>query len=188
MPSNLTIREKNQPYFITMTVVAWIDVFTRSSHKLIIVDALKYCQEHKGLLIYGWCLMSNHLHIIASTEGDFHLRDVVRDFKKFTSKKIVGEILEGTESRSRWMLANFYYAGKYLNRIKNYKLWKDGNHALVIYSPAFFYQKLNYIHNNPVKAMIVERPDEYLFSSARNYADRDALIDVILESAYLKTY
>jgi len=188
MPSKLTIREKNKPYFLTMTVVGWIDVFTRNSHKLIIVESLKYCQENKGLVIYGWCLMSNHLHIIANTEGDVHLRDVVRDFKKFTSKKIVSEIKEGVESRKRWMLANFYYAGKYLNRVKNYKLWQDGNYALVIYKPEFFYQKLNYIHNNPVKALIVEKPEDYLFSSARNYAGKDALIEVVLESQRLITY
>jgi len=188
MGSNLTIREKHKPYFLTMTVVGWIDVFTRNKHKLIILNALKYCQEHKGLIILGWCLMSNHLHLIATTEGDNHLSDVVRDFKKFTSKKIVSEILEGTESRKRWMIANFYYAGKYLNRVKNYKLWRDGNHALIIYSPSFFYQKLNYIHNNPVKAMIVEKPEEYLFSSARNYASKEALLDIVIESQRLVTY
>jgi REP element-mobilizing transposase RayT len=53
-----------------MTVVGWIDVFTRPNHKSVIVDSLKYCQWYKGLEIYGWCLMSNHMHMIAKAVGD----------------------------------------------------------------------------------------------------------------------
>jgi len=75
-----------------------------------------------------------------------------------------------------------------MHRIKDYKFWKDGSHAMLIYSPEFFYQKLDYIHKNPVKAMIVEYPEDYLFSSARNYAGRTALLDIILETPRLITY
>jgi hypothetical protein len=85
------------------------------------------------------------------------------------------------------MICRFKYQGKFLKRISNYKVWQDGNHAEIILTPQFFYEKLNYIHQNPVKEMIVDKPEDYVFSSARNYAERDSLIDVILETARLIT-
>jgi hypothetical protein len=75
-----------------------------------------------------------------------------------------------------------------LKREQEYKLWQDGNHAKVIYTNEFFYEKLNYIHQNPVQDMIVDKPEEYLFSSARNYAELSNLLDIILETTQLKTY
>ena len=103
-------------------------------------------------------------------------------------KKIIQNIITNPESRRDWLLRYFKYQAQVLKRIKNYKVWKDGNHVELIYNSKIFYQKLNYIHNNPVKAMIVEYPEEYLFSSARNYADRDCLLEIIQESQELITY
>ena len=188
MSDKYKIWEDNKAYFLTMTVVNWIDVFSRKNHKMLLVDSLKYCQQNKGLAIFGWCLMTNHLHLIARADGEPTLSEILRDFKKYTSKKIVQQIIDEPESRRKWLLSDFEYAGRYLKRIKNFKFWQDGNHAEVIYSAKFFHQKLNYIHKNPVKAMIVEYPEEYLFSSARNYAGRTALIDIIEESSRLITF
>ena len=81
-------------YFITITTVGWIDVFTRLNQKYVITKALKYCQEHKGLEIYAWTLMSTHLHLFCKATNGFVLSDVIRDFKKFTSKKIMQTIIE----------------------------------------------------------------------------------------------
>ena len=168
-------------YFLTMTVVNWIDVFTRPVYKHIIVDALKYNQDNKGLIIYAWCLMSNHLHLIAEADEKHNLSDILRDFKKFTSKAIVKEIGENQEeSRKKWMLSEFEFAGRYKSNIKNYKFWQDGNEAKEIHSNSFLEQKLEYIHENPVKAEIVENDYEYLYSSEKNYAGEVGLIDVIL--------
>jgi len=168
-------------YFLTMTVVNWIDVFTRPDYKHIIVDALKYNQKNKGLLIYGWCLMSNHLHLIAEADEGYHLSNILRDFKKFTSKAIVQEIQDNpVESRKKWLLNQFEYAGKYKSDIKNFKFWQDGNEAKEIHSTAFLEQKLDYIHENPVKAEIVEYAHEYLYSSAKNYAGETGLFEIVL--------
>ena len=166
-------------HFVTMTVVGWIDVFTRENHKMAIVNSLKYCQKTKGLEIYGWCLMPSHLHMIISAKDDLNLSDILRDFKKFTSKEIIRLIKEEPESRREWILDLFEYAGKYNPKIKNYKFWQDGNKPTVLYSPKFTHQKLNYIHQNPVKERIVEEAHEYLFSSAKNYEGKEGLIDVI---------
>jgi REP element-mobilizing transposase RayT len=188
MSDKYKITDKDRPYFLTLTVVGWIDVFSRPNHKSVIIDSLKYCQEFKGLEIYGWCLMTNHLHMIAKAVVYQSLSEILRDFKKFTAKAIIKQIQEEPESRSEWMLKYFEEKGKNLNRIKNYKFWQDGNQAKEIYSNKFFYEKLNYIHQNPVKDLIVENAEDYLFSSARNYAELDSLIDIVLETSQLITY
>ncbi|MCK4569984.1 MAG: transposase [Bacteroidales bacterium] len=188
MSEKYKIHDHDKPYFITMTVVGWIDVFTRKNHKLLIVNSLKHCQKYKGLEIFAWCLMPSHFHMIARAGAKQSLSEILRDFKKYTSKKIVDQIIEEHESRRNWMLAYFKHSGKYIKRIQEYKVWQDGNHAEIIYSPAFFYNKLNYIHKNPVKDMTVSREEDYWFSSARNYAERDYLLEVILESSQLITY
>jgi putative transposase len=182
------IREEQQAYFVTLTVVDWIDVFTRKNLKLLIIDSLRYCQKFKGLEIYGWCLMSSHLHLIVKATGRQKLPEILRDFKKFTAKAIIAAIIEQPESRGDWMLARFEYNGKFLKRIEKYKFWQDGNHAEIIFTPDFFYQKLNYIHNNPVKEMIASKQEDYYFSSARNYAGLDYLLEVIPETPRLITY
>jgi putative transposase len=89
MSDKYKIWDNSKAYFITATVVGWIDVFTRKNHKMLIVDSLQYCQKNKGLEIYGYCLMSNHLHMIARAGGTNSISDVIRDFKKFTSRELI---------------------------------------------------------------------------------------------------
>jgi REP-associated tyrosine transposase len=166
-------------YFLTFTVVDWVDIFTRPCYRHIIIDSLKYCQENKGLNLHAWCLMSNHLHLIVSAKENHHLSDIIRDFKKFSSKAIIKAIQENPESRKKWMLNRFEFAGRYNPKIKDYKFWKDGNEAKEIHSNSFLEQKLTYIHNNPVVAEIVENPEEYIYSSAKNYYGEQGLLDII---------
>lgn len=91
-----TIKKPQGSYFMTLTVVEWIDVFTRERYAKIIIDSLKYCIQNKGLNIYAYVVMSNHLHIIANCNVDFQLNDVIRDFKKFSSKQIIASIKNDT--------------------------------------------------------------------------------------------
>ncbi len=98
--SGYKIRDQNAIHFITFAVIQWIDVFSRSVYKDIVVESLKYCQQNKGLKIHAWVIMSNHIHLICSTEEPFKLSDVLRDFKKHTSKQIIKSIENNTkESR-----------------------------------------------------------------------------------------
>ena len=108
------------------------------------------------------------------------LSDILRDFKTFTSKSLVNQVYDEAESRREWLLGRFVKACSHLKGNRNYKVWQDGNEAKEIYSTAFMYEKLEYIHNNPVKDLIVEKPEDYLFSSARNYAGLDNLLDVFV--------
>ena len=166
-------------YYLTLTIEEWIDVFSRPVYKHIIVDSLNYCIANKGLEVYCWCLMSNHLHLIACASEDENLSDILRDFKKFTSKALIEAIKETPESRRDWMLNLFWYAGKNNKKIKNFKVWQNGNDAQEIHTTAFLDEKMNYIHNNPVKAELVANPEDYLYSSARDYSGEKGLVEIL---------
>ncbi len=176
-----TIDIIKEMYFITTTVIDWIDIFTRPQYKHIVLESLEYCQKHRGLEVYAWVLMPNHLHAIVSAKDETTVADIMRDFKKFTSKKII-EILKDDEKESRreWMLDRFRFVGKNDNKIKNFRIWQDGYYPELIYSLDFYHQKLDYIHNNPVRQEFVIRQEDYLYSSAIDYAGNKGLIDVIV--------
>lgn len=169
-----------EAYFITITTVGWIDVFTRLNQKEIIIKALNYCQQNKGLEIYAYCLMSSHIHLLCKATNGYVLSDVIRDFKKITSKNIIKAIINEPESRREWLLDYFQKACKHLKREQQFKVWQDGYHAEIVETNWFIKQKVNYIHNNPVKDKIVQFPEDYYFSSARNYAGLQNDLEVIL--------
>jgi REP element-mobilizing transposase RayT len=176
-------------YFVTITTVEWVDLFTRQNQRNLIVESLKFCQKEKGLEIFAWVLMASHLHMLCrSAKEEVPLSDVMRDFKKFTSKQIIKLIKEEPESRREWLLEMFSKACGHLSRAQEYKVWQDGYHAEELFTNKFIYQKLNYIHNNPVEAGIVLKPEDYLYSSARNYADLENLLEVELIAPQLRTY
>lgn len=153
------IKNQSAVHFVTFTVHQWADVFTRSAYVDILLESLEFCQKEKGLEIYAWVIMNNHCHLIISAKNN-NLSDVIRDFKKFTSKAIFNAIEINTkESRKDWLLKVL----KYNDRIW---FWEEGYHGEEIFSQSFFDTKLNYIHLNPVRAGIVEKEEEYLNSSA----------------------
>ena len=166
-------------YFVTSTVVFWIDLFTRKEYKHIILKCLAYYQNKRGLKVHAYCIMPSHLHMIISN-NDEELSATLRDFKKMTNKKIVEEIKQINESRREWLLRAFSSAAQKLKRITAYKLWKDGNHPIELDSASLIREKLDYIHRNPVEEEIVDEPEHYWYSSARDYAGSKGLIDVAL--------
>jgi putative transposase len=169
-------------YFTTSTIVGWIDLFTRPQLSHVILDSLRYCQKEKGLVIHAWCLMPSHLHMIVSTTKT-PLPDIMRDLKKFTAKEIIKSLDNINESRKSWMLEIFSQVALGLKRVSDYKVWQDGNHPILISSGSILKQKLDYIHQNPVKAEIVDEPEYYLYSSARDYyATREGLLKLELLS------
>jgi REP element-mobilizing transposase RayT len=188
MSEKYRIWDQRKAYFLTLTVVGWIDVFTRKNYKMTIVESLQYCQKEKGLTLFGYCLMPSHLHLIARADNSYTLSDILRDFKKYTSKAIIRQIVTETESRRDWMLEYFSKSGDTHKRVTEHKLWQDGNHAEEINSNKFFNEKLEYIHNNPVEELIVERPEDYFFSSARNYAGLNNYLEVVLETVKQNKY
>jgi len=175
---NYFIKDQNSVYYLTFTIVDWVDIFTRKEYKIVIVDSLNFCVENKGLEVYAWCLMSNHLHLVCRANEGNRINDVVRDFKKYTAKTILNLIKTEPESRRDWMLYRFEYAGKFDNRISKYRFWQDTNHAIELDKTELLEQKIDYIHNNPVRAMIVGKQEDYLYSSARDYTGESGLVKV----------
>ena len=175
------IRNQTAIHLITFAVVEWIDVFTRKDYRDIILESLEHCQTEKGLLLHCWCIMSNRLHLIVSARNQ-DLSDILRDFKKFASKQIIEAIKANQhESREDWMIKIFREEGMKNSRNKNYQFWRQDNQPHELYSPAFVFQKINYIHNNPVEAGIDERPEHYFYSSAKGYfqTKKCGLLDLV---------
>ena len=164
--SELRKANTDHAYFITFTVVGWIDVFTRHEYCDEIISNLEYCRKHKGLKVYEYCIMSNHIHLIVS-HSDGKLSDFLRDFKSFTSKRII-ELITNTpqESRKKWMLHLFKYFAKVQNQNSEYMFWQKTSHPIELFTADVFDQKRNYIHQNPVKAMMVNDETRYVYSSA----------------------
>ncbi len=176
-----TISDQNGCYFLTFTVVDWVDVFIRPVYKQIIVDSLNFCIEKKGLTVFAWCLMTNHIHLVAEAKIGFKLSEIIRDFKKFTARSILSAIEDEPESRKDWMLYRFEYAGKFMKRIEKYHFWQDGNHAIYLdpHKPEMLEGRIFYTHDNPRRAGIVENAEDYLHSSARDYAGIKGLVNVV---------
>jgi len=115
------ITDQNGIYFLTLTVVDWLDVFTRKEYKLEVVDSLNYCVKNKGLDLHAWCLMSNHLHLLGKTREPFSLSDFLRDFKRHLAKRIVESLeTESIESRRDWMLNRMKFRAGQVKRVENY--------------------------------------------------------------------
>lgn len=105
MPSDqYRINSQTDIYYMTFTVIDWMDVFTRPAYKNVIVDSLNHCVRHKGLEVYAWCLMTNHMHIIMRAMGDTRMSDILRDFKGYIAKQILALMEQPGESRGKQIL------------------------------------------------------------------------------------
>lgn len=162
MGKEYIIRDPGAVHFVTFTVHQWVDVFTRTTYSELLLGSLEFCQKNKGLEIFAWVIMSNHCHLILRAKNE-DLSDIIRDLKKFTAKAIFKAIQENKlESRKKWLEMTLTFE----NQIW---FWKKGYHGEEIYSMPFYQSKMNYIHQNPVRAGIVENPEDYLLSSAGDF-------------------
>jgi len=178
MTTGCQIKDQEAIYYLTLQVVDWVDVFTRLCYRDIVLDSLRYCQLNKNLQLFAFVVMSNHLHLIANSASG-ELSATLRDFKKFTSKAILQQITEGRESRRERMLNRFEFAASRHGRNEKYQFWTHENHAIHLYSSEFIREKLDYLHDNPVRAGIVTKPEDFLYSSALTYAGLDGVLDII---------
>lgn len=181
MSEKYKIRDSEKLHFISFATLYWIDIFTRSEYKCIVLDSLRHCQKNKGLDIYSWCIMTNHIHLIVGTKSTLPLHGIIRDFKAFTSRAIKEAIAANPqESRKKWLQWILESAGKRNSHNNNWQLWQQNYHPIELYTLPVIQQKLNYIHNNPVEAGFVFNPEDWLYSSARDYAGDSGLLDIIL--------
>ena len=142
----------------------WVEIFVNQSTTQVLIDSLNYCVANKGLKIYAWVIMTHHIHLIISS--DTNLSGIIRDFKKYTSKAIVKESIR--QNRLDW-LDTFRVHGQMKSNVNLYQVWIHHNHPFELWNEKLLQQRLNYVHNNPVKAGLVERIEDYEFSSAGDY-------------------
>jgi REP element-mobilizing transposase RayT len=183
MSSKYQIGDERYAHFVTFTVVNWIDLFTRDVYRDILIESLDYCVKNKGLIIHAFCIMTNHIHLVISCDENYRLAFIVRDFKKYTSYKLLDVLKNNSfESRKVWMMWMFERAGRKNASNQRYQIWQNGYHPIELSTPSMVNQKINYIHDNPVRAGFVSQPEEYKYSSARSYS---GIGESVLEIEYL---
>lgn len=184
------IRNLYNAHFLTFSVVEWVDLFSRKECRDILVNHLKYCIDSKGLLVYAYVIMTNHVHaIMAADNGTKGLSFLIRDFKSYSSKQLSAWVLsDSKESRKAWMTDIFRHYGFTSGNVDLFQIWTHDNRPMEIFKMDFFNQKLNYIHQNPVKAGFVRKPEDWLYSSASNYAGFEGnILDVIVIDHWSKS-
>ena len=167
-------------HFVSFAVINWIDALTRPEYKDIIVESVKYCITAKGMKLHAWVIMNNHVHLILSAGKGFVISHILRDMKKFTSKLIIKTIAENyKESRREWMLWMFERAGKKSSNNERYQFWQHDNHPIELVNTHMLKQRLDYLHENPVRAGFVEKAEDWIYSSAADYyCEKKGLIEL----------
>ncbi len=170
MSRNYKMLSKEGMYFISFAVINWIDVFIRQQYFELICDSLEYCIKNKGMVVYAYCIMPSHIHMIFS-DNNANPSKLLGEFKTFTSKNMRKEIENNIyESRKEWILWMMKKAGVKNSNVKNYQFWQQNNQPMELWSNKFIDQKVDYIHNNPIKAGFVEEAEHWKYSSAIDYS------------------
>lgn len=169
------IFETEYPYFLTCTVVGWLPLFTRRESVDEILNSWRYLQTEAGLKIYGYVILENHLHCILKAPA---LPMVVQRFKAHTAKRLI-EILES--HRATTLLRQLQAIKRKHKTESTHQVWQEGSHPQQICSDDMLVQKLEYIHQNPVKRGYVDDAVHWRYSSARNYAKMPGLIEVVTQ-------
>ncbi len=169
--SRYKITHPEQPHFITITVLHWIPVFTRPATVDLLLESLRYLMND-GLKIYAYVILENHMHLVVqSNQLD---KDIAR-FKSFTAKSLIRYLDENNIKTILEQLA-FYKKAHKDDRV--YQFWQEGVHPEWIQNEAMMQQKVEYIHQNPVKRGYVDEAEHWRYSSARNYAGLPGLLEV----------
>ena len=135
MGRKYAIRDQEAIFFVTFTVVNWIDLFFRDEYKQIIINSLIYCQQNKGLNIHAYCIMTSHIHLILRVNRGHNLSDAIRDMKSHTSTQLKLSINGNTkESRKVWIIWMFERTGKKNKRNSDFQLWQHHNHPIELNS------------------------------------------------------
>ncbi|MFO1066548.1 MAG: transposase [Pirellulales bacterium] len=170
--SRYRFREGIAPYFMTCTISAWLPVFSDPHCVTIVLDSWKFLQTNRRIDIFAWVILDNHLHWIASGP---QLSRRCGDFKSFTAAAILNHLK--THCRGSLLQELEFY--KLHGRVdQQYQVWQEGSHPQLIESSEVMEQKIDYIHNNPIRRGYVDDPAHWRYSSARSYAGRPGLIEV----------
>jgi putative transposase len=158
--------DEHYPYFCTINVLEWVPVLLEARYIEPIIDSLRFCRRQKGLQLFAFVIMPNHLHLIAGADGDLH--GIMRDFKRYTSRVIHQRLVDdGRKTLLGWLADG----GEPARRAKDqFAFWEPGFTPKAIVTRDVFQQKLDYLHTNPVRKGLVTRPEDWWYSSASFYA------------------
>ena len=190
MSRKYKFHDQDKLYFISFATVHWIDIFVREEYMNIMIDSFKFCQEKKGLEIYGWCIMPSHIHMIIGSSKN-KMEDIVRDMKSHTSNKLRNAIKNNVqESRKEWMIwiaCPDYFLREWKEQERKMEIIMTGpegfreqqhNQPIEIKDQEMFDKVLDYTHLNPVMAGFVSRPEDWKYSSAKDFCGVKGLIEL----------
>jgi putative transposase len=163
MRSRYRVLQKEQPHFVTGTIVGWRPVFTTAVRCDIVVQALEYCRAHKSLKVYAWVILDNHFHAILSAPD---LSQVLADLKRHTARRLVEQL---ERDGCAWLLYQLERLRLRYKSESKHQIWQEGSHPQALVSDAMMEQKLEYLHNNPVKRGWVASPEHWRYSSAHGW-------------------
>jgi REP element-mobilizing transposase RayT len=181
MSRNYKFHNAEGLYFVSFAVVYWLDVFTRNEYKNLLLESLTFCQKEKGMEIVAWCIMTNHVHLIFRSVNGEKPESLLGDFKRFTSNVLVKAIKENPkESRKEFLLSQFKKAAEGASNVKHHQFWRHDNKPIELWSNSVIKEKIDYIHQNPVEAGLVHKPEDYVYSSATDYAEEQGLLENVI--------
>jgi REP element-mobilizing transposase RayT len=170
MSTKYKFDDKDGVYFVTSTVVDWVDVFTRDIYRNILLDSIRFCQKNQGLQLHAWVLMPNHFHLICSFINNANPGMVIKNIKSFTAMKIIDAIINNEiESRREWMLDLFEKNGQKMKSNFRFQFWQHENHPILLTNKEMYKQRITYLHENPERAGFVIQPQDWKYSSAIDY-------------------
>ena len=174
MRTRYRIIDTDQIYFITATIIEWLPVFTRKTYFEVLIDSLNYSRTNKGLKIYAYVIMDNHFHLFC--QGD-NLGKIIKEIKSHTAREII-KLAE--QDNKTWLLNQLSYY-KLKHKVGSaHQVWQEGNHPKQISSEEALRQKIEYLHHNPVRAGLAERPEDWPYSSARDWVGLPGILEVDL--------
>lgn len=178
MSTKYRFHKPDAAYFISFATINWVDIFTREIYFEILIDSINFCRKSKGLELYCYCIMPNHVHMIfRSLSHD--PAGLIRDFKGYASRDLIKVIKENPqEIRKEYLLKMFEGAGSTKSNVEKYQLWQHDNKPIVLFSNKVIKQKFDYVHNNPVKEGLVLNAVDWKYSSARNYYGDNSVVEI----------
>lgn len=182
MSKKYKFNDKEGIYFVTSTVVDWIDIFTRNIYRDILINSFRFCQLNQGLQIHAWILMPSHFHLICSFINNKDPGLVIKNIKSFTAIRLIDAIINNQqESRKEWVLDLFEKNGEANKSNHRFQFWQHENHPVLLSNKKMYDQRLNYLHENPVRSGFVREPQEWLYGSGVDYysPNEKGLLDLV---------
>jgi putative transposase len=161
MPSFIT----EYPQFFTATNLEWKPLLQPDKYKDIIISSIDFLVRDKRVILYGFVIMNNHIHIIWQMQPGIKRDAVQRDFLKFTAQKIKKDMLRYHRNELLQFKVNA--------EDRKFQFWERNPLSIDLWSREVLIQKLNYLHQNPVRAGLCTRAEEYKYSSALFYETGD---------------